>query len=104
MHTMAEIEEILRNKYLDYYNISSTAIKFGYGKNKPIGNMSLTLNNQILCRFFYKTVNGGYANTFIFDENLFNNELNKAKIELQKVANKTVEDMLNDPINYILTQ
>lgn len=96
MYSMKDIENILKSYNLEYSKYSSFMMKFSL-KFKPeinIGYISLSDNN-ILCRFYYKTPELSYSKTFYYEKNKFIKEINIAHNNLIKLYNKEINEFLN---------
>lgn len=97
MHTIADIENILKQKHLVYNQISSSMYSFSVRSHPDtiIGYVSISYDNNILCRFYYKTVELSHTNTFLYDESLFDREIKYAESNFIKLHNKKINDVLD---------
>lgn len=103
MSTLKDIDDILDDYSLYHEDISSNMIRFGITPKKKdnIGYMSLTGDNQILCRIYYKTPTLSHANTFIFSQEQFSKELEMADQNFMLMYDKEIEETLNKPMPHI---
>lgn len=97
MATMSDIEHILEQKLIKFEQVSASMFMFSLlvEPNNHIGSLSITENNQILCRFYYKTPQLSYVNTFIYNAVLFDEEIDRANKNFANMKNKYVNDILD---------
>ena len=96
-NAMLEIEEILKKKKLCYSKVSNSMYKFSLQMQPDIivGYISITHENKILCRLYYKTVELSYVKSFIYDDAKFDDELSKIPSNFIKLYNKKINDVLD---------
>lgn len=78
IYTPDDIVAILENGLVDYRRLSGNMYWFGIGQDYQIGSIALS-QNELRCRFHYNDGDKTYTNTFIYDQDAFMREIDKAK-------------------------
>ena len=93
IHTIDEIIDILDTCLVLTRRISDNMYWFGIDPGYQIGSIAIS-QNELRCRFHYSDGNRIYTNTFIYDQKLFMDEIDRAKRAYRRKKKKEMSDIL----------
>lgn len=95
IHTIEEVIEILESCLILTRRISDYMYWFGLDPNYQVGSIAIS-QNELRCRFHYGDGNRIYTNTFIYNPELFMDEIDRAKRAYRRKKKKEMSDILNN--------